>query len=202
MEDIAEFEYSLKLLLLGDSCVGKSNFIFRFINNEFNGHHLSSSGIELKSTELIIDNKKLHLQLWDTAGQEKFKSVTKSLFMQVQGFIAMFDLTKEESFINIKSWIKSIKDECGSHIPILLVGNKNDLKDLRIISDEEIKEFTDKENLKYIETSSKTGDNVKKAINIICKQISELEIYDNDIRESSFSLDSIKLINKKKKICC
>ena len=202
MEDIAEFEYSLKLLLLGDSCVGKSNFIFRFINNEFNGHHLSSSGIELKSTELIIDNKKLHLQLWDTAGQEKFKSVTKSLFMQVQGFIAMFDLTKEESFINIKSWIKSIKEECGSHIPILLVGNKNDLKDLRIISDEEIKEFTDKENLKYIETSSKTGDNVKKAINIICKQISELEIYDNDIRESSFSLDSIKLINKKKKICC
>ena len=202
MEDIAEFEYSLKLLLLGDSCVGKSNFIFRFINNEFNGHHLSSSGIELKSTELIIDNKKLHLQLWDTAGQEKFKSVTKSLFMQVQGFIAMFDLTKEESFINIKSWIKSIKEECGSHIPILLVGNKNDLKDLRIISDEEIKEFINKENLKYIETSSKTGDNVKKAINIICKQISELEIYENGIGESSFSLDSIKLINKKKKICC
>ena len=202
MDENVEFEYSIKLLLLGDSCVGKSNFIFRFINNEFNGQHLSSSGIELKSTELIINNKKLHLQLWDTAGQEKYKSVTKSLFIQVQGFIVMFDLTKEESFTNVKSWIKSIKDECGNHASILLVGNKNDLKDLRIISDEEIKEFIDKENIKYIETSSKTGENIKKAINIICKEISERENDENCGRYFSFSLDSIKHSNKRKKNCC
>ena len=199
----AEFEYSIKLLLLGDSCVGKSNFIYRFINNEFKGQHLTSSGIELKSTELIINNKKLHLQLWDTAGQEKYRSVTKTLFSKVQGFIAMFDLTKEETFIDIKAWIELIKEECGNHIPILLVGNKSDLKDQQFIPEEMIKKYTEDQNLEYIQTSSKTGDNIKKAINMICKQISEKTEDETSFnRAFSFSLDSSQHIKKRKKFLC
>ena len=199
----AEFEYSIKLLLLGDSCVGKSNFIYRFINNEFKGQHLTSSGIELKSTELIINNKKLHLQLWDTAGQEKYRSVTKTLFSKVQGFIAMFDLTKEETFVDIKSWIELIKEECGNHIPILLVGNKSDLKDQQFIPEEMIKKYTEDQNLEYIQTSSKTGDNIKKAINMICKQISEKTEDETSFnRAFSFSLDSSQHIKKRKKFLC
>ena len=199
----AEFEYSIKLLLLGDSCVGKSNFIYRFINNEFKGQHLTSSGIELKSTELIINNKRLHLQLWDTAGQEKYRSVTKTLFSKVQGFIAMFDLTKEQTFVNVKSWIELIKEECGNHIPILLVGNKSDLKDQKFISEENIKKYTEEQNLEYIQTSSKTGDNIKKAINMICKQISEKTEDETSFnRHFSFSLDSSQHIKKRKKFLC
>ena len=87
----------------------------------------------------------------------------------------MFDLTKIESFFNVKSWIKIIKEECGKHSPILLVGNKNDLKNLRKVSEEDIKIFCDEENLEFIETSSKTGDDIKKAIKMICKQICEKE---------------------------
>ena len=201
MEINAKYENSIKLLLLGDSCVGKSNFIYRFINNEFNGQHLSSSGIELKNGEITINNKKLHLQLWDTAGQKKFKDVTKSLFSKVQGFIAMFDLTNTQSFINVKSWIKLIKEECGNNFPILIVGNKNDLKNLREVSEEDIKNFCDEENLEFIETSSKTGDNVKKAIKMICKQIGEKED-ESFNRHFSFSLDSIKASKKSKILSC
>ena len=203
MELEAEFEYSIKLLLIGDSCVGKSNFIFRFTNNEFKGIHLSSAGIELKNTEIVIDNKKLHLLIWDTAGQEKYKSVTKTLFTKVQGFIAMFDLTKEETFINVKAWITLIKEECGSHTPILLVGNKNDLKDTPFISEEKIKKYSKDEGLEYIQTSSKTGDNIKKAINIICRLVAEkIEEETSFNRHFSFSLDSEQYNKKKTKILC
>ena len=196
-----EYEYSLKLLLLGDSCVGKSNFIFWFINHEFNGQHFTSSGIELKNTELVIDKNKIQLQIWDTAGQEKYKAVTKSLFSKVQGFIAIFDLTKEETFINIKTWITLIKAECGHHTPILLVGNKNDLKDLRDISDEDIKKYCDEEKLEFIKTSSKTGENINKAINMICEKI--LEEKDETLEKNfSFTLDSSIHSEKRKKYKC
>ena len=204
MELEAQYDYSIKLLLLGDTCVGKSNFIFWFIKHEFNGQHFTSSAIELKNTEIIIDNNKIQLQLWDTAGQEKYKSVTKSLFNKVQGFIAMFDLTKAETFFNVKTWVRSIKEECGHHTPILLVGNKNDLRDLKnlpIISNEEIQNFCDEENLKYIETSSKTGENINKAIIMICEKI--LEKKDETLELNfSFSLDSSKLQKKRKKYKC
>ena len=199
MELEAQYEYSIKLLLLGDSCVGKSNFIFWFIKHEFNGVHFTSSGIELKNTEIIIDNNKIQLQLWDTCGQEKYKAVTKSLFNRVQGFITMFDLTKEETFLNVKAWIRFIKEECGNHTPILLVGNKNDLN--KIVSNEEITKFCDEENLNYLETSSKTGENINKAIIMICEKI--LEKKDETLELNfSFSLDSSVLQKKRKKSKC
>ncbi len=193
----AEYDYSIKILLIGDSSVGKSNFIFRFIHNQFNQGHITSTGLELKRSVIIIDNKKIQLQIWDTVGQKKYKSVTKSLYSKVQGFIAMFDLTKGETFENIKNSIKSIKDECGKHIPILLVGNKNDIN-IRDVSNEEIKVYIMEQKINYIETSSKTGENIRKAINMICSEIMEKNIVK---RNFSFSLDSSKIIERKKKCC-
>ena len=194
----AEYDYSIKLLIIGDSCVGKSNYIIRLIHDQFNKEYLASVGLELKRSEIIINNKKIQLQIWDTAGQVKYKAVTKSLFSKVQGFIAMFDLTKGESFENIKNTIKSIKNECGEHTPIILVGNKND-KNEREVSEHDIKSYISMEKLNYIETSSKTGENIKKSINIICNEIMEKNIF---IRNASFSLDSSQLIEKKKRKCC
>ena len=193
----AEYDYSIKILLIGDSSVGKSNFIFRFIHNQFNQGHITSTGLELKRSVIIIDNKKIQLQIWDTVGQKKYKSVTKSLYSKVQGFIAMFDLTKGETFENIKNSIKSIKDECGKHIPILLVGNKNDIN-IRDVSNEEIKVYIMEQKINYIETSSKTGENIRKAINMICSEIMEKNIVK---RNFSFSLDSSKIIERIKKCC-
>lgn len=196
----SEYENTLKILLIGDSCVGKSNFVYRFINNDYNGNHLSTSGFEIKNAEISLNGKKYRLQLYDTAGQKKFESVTKTLFSQSQGFIVMFDITNEESYISAKSWIKIIQEENenGKYAPILLIGNKNDLENMRMISQKEILKYAEEEKIKYIETSSKTGNNINKAIHLIGKEVSEL-----DNKNNSFSLNSSHLLfNKKKKTCC
>ena len=201
MTDDSQFECTLKLLVLGGSSVGKSNFIHRFITNEFSEHHISSSGLELKSSEITIKNKRIRIQLWDTAGQEKYKSITKSLFVKVQGIIAMFDLTNEDSFNQAKFWIKSIREECGSRMPLILLGNKSDLEDSIIVSEKEIKEYTDKEKIPYIMTSSKTNLNIKKAVSDLCENILDYK-EDKEEMTSSFSLDSVLIDSEKKKKCC
>ena len=115
----------------------------------------------------------------------------------------MFDLTKLQTFENVKKWIKLIKEECGNYAPILLVGNKNDIKHLRNISEVEIKKLTKEEELDYIETSSKTGENVRKAINMICSDITDKNTLTNHF---SFSLDSSKSSKSRRKkaqsSCC
>ena len=191
------YENTLKILILGDSYVGKSNFIFRYIKNEYNGKHLASIGAEFKNTEVVVGSNKFRLQIWDTAGQKRYESITRSLFPKVQGFIVMFDITNEESFIGAKSWIKSIKDENGKNSPILLIGSKSDLEDTRLIVLEDITKYVNEENIKYIETSSKTGDNINKSISILCKLILESKESSN-----SFSINYSDHSKKRKKVCC
>ena len=196
-KSILEYDYCLKLLLVGDSCVGKSNFILRLIKNKFSPSHVSTSGMELKTTKIIIDKTKIRVQLWDTAGQEKYRSVTKSLFNKVQGVLAIYDITSEDSFKNLKQWIKMVKEEC-SNMQLLMIGNKNDLENERIIRFEEADEYAKSQKMDYIETSSKTGDNINKAVETICKKIIE----NNAIRSDySFSLDCKKTKKVKRKCC-
>ena len=191
------YENTLKILILGDSYVGKSNFIFRYIKKEYNGRHLASIGAELKNTDVVVGSNKFRLQIWDTAGQKRYETITRSLFQKVQGFIVMFDITNEESYNGAKSWIKSIKDEFGKNSPILLIGNKSDLENIRVIFLEDIKKYAKEENLNYIETSSKTGDNINKSISIICKLILEKKDLSN-----SFSINYSDHSKKRKKLCC
>ena len=199
MTDNVEPETSIKLLVLGDSSVGKSNFIGRFINEEFSPTHISSSGLDLKTKDIELQNKIIRVQLWDTAGQEKYRSITKNLFLRVQGIIAVFDLTNEDSFTSIKSWIITIREECGSHMPVILVGNKCDLVDEKIISDEEANTYAKKEKLQYFETSTKDDINIKKSIEEICSKIIKSNFSRNDC---SFSLDYSVMDKQKKKTCC
>ena len=198
--DESEYEYTLKLLILGGSSVGKSNFICRFIENKFCDYHIASTGLELKTSEISINNKKIRVQLWDTVGQDKYKSITKSLFPKVQGIIAMFDLTNEDSFEKIKSWIKLIKEENGNRTPIILVGNKADLEDLIIISENEINKYVNKQQIPYIMTSSKTNLNVQKAVNIICQEV--LSLYKEDKLDCSFNLSLPESSMIKRSRCC
>ena len=123
------FDLTLKLLIVGDSSVGKTNFTSRFIENKFNNSYMTTSGIDLQTADIEIKNKKVRIQLWDTAGQEKYKAITKNLFLKVMGAIIIYDITSEKSFINLKSWVQMIKEECGSHMQIIMVGNKSDLAD-------------------------------------------------------------------------
>ena len=192
-----ECDYSFKILLVGDSSVGKSNFILRLIKNQFSPSHVSTSGMELKTTEILLDKVKIRVQLWDTAGQEKYRAITKSLFTKVQGILTLYDISNEDSFKNLKNWVKMIKEECNN-VQLLMIGNKNDLEDERIISTEEATEYAKSQKMGYIETSSKTGENVNKAIEIMCKKI----LKNNSVRSNySFSLD-YKKAKKQKRKCC
>ena len=197
MED--NYDLTLKILIVGDSSVGKTNFMTRFIENKFSEGYMTTSGIDLQTTDIQIKNKKIRIQLWDTAGQEKYKSITKNLFLKVMGAIIIYDITSEKSYINCTMWVQMIKEECGSHMKIIIVGNKSDLNDQRKIDEEEVMNYAKEQNTQYIETSCKTGENIRKAVSILCEKIMENKEMTDD---SSFMLDNSAFLPQKKRKCC
>ena len=201
METESEFEYTIKLLIVGDSSVGKTNIIYRFIENKFSQMYMVTTGMDLKTTTIDLKGKKIRIQLWDTAGQEKYRAITRNLFLKVQGFLLVYDITNRDSYNNLGLWIKLIRDECGSHVPIIIVGNKNDLEEERAVTRTEALDFAKEEKTDYIETSSKSGENIAKAINLLAEKVLETSELGN---ECSFTLDNGLDVdnNKKKHKCC
>ena len=193
-------DITLKLLIVGGSGVGKTNFLNMFLNNTFNQNYFSSTGIDLQNKIMNIKNKKVRIQIWDTAGQEKYKSITKNLFLKVMGALVLYDITNEESFTKLKEWVELIKEECGRHIKILIIGNKSDLESQRAIDKEDAMKYANEEKVQYIECSSKTGENVEKAIIVLSEKILESTEISMD---SSLMLDSTLLSSKiTKRKCC
>ena len=199
MDSETQFEYTVKLLIVGDTNVGKTNFIYRYIENKFCQNYMATTGIDLKSTTIEINGRKIRIQLWDTVGQEKYRAITKNLFLKVQGVLAVYDITNDKTFASLKSWIASIREECSLHMPILIVGNKNDLESQRLISKSEAMAYAKDEKCEYIETSSKSGENIAKSISLITEKVLENSELTNDF---SFTLDSSSIYNKKKNKCC
>ena len=192
-------DYTLKLLIAGDSSVGKTNFIMRFINNEFSSNYMTTSGIDLKTKDIEVKNKKVRIQIWDTAGQVKYRTITRNLFLKVTGAILIYDITNENSYNILKDWIKLIREECGKHMQIIMIGNKCDLDSERKINQDEAMNYARKENIEYIETSCKTGENIEKAVKILCENILEKNNINTDI---SFTLNSSSFMAPNKKKCC
>ena len=134
--------------------MGKSNFIYRYTKNKFSRSNLSTVGFESNSKEIEITNRKIIVQLWDSAGQDKFKSITKTLFNRVQGIIILYDITDKHSFLNVSNWIKLIQ-ETNNMIPFTLAGNKCDLKKERVVEEEEVRKLSEENGIVYMETSAK-----------------------------------------------
>ena len=195
----SSYELTIKLLIVGDSTVGKTNFIYRFIENNFKETYFASTGIDLKTTSINIDDKPIKIQIWDTAGQEKYKSITKTLFLKAQGILALYDVTSESSFFNLKNWLNLIEEECNPDVPIIIVGNKIDLENQRVIEKEKAIEYTNQKKIEYIETSSKTGENINKAIHLITKKVLQKLGHNRNL---SFSLDSSSSKKKLNHGCC
>ncbi len=194
-----DFDYTIKLLIVGDSSVGKTNFISMFIENKFIPNYMTTSGIDLKASSIEVRNKKIKVQLWDTAGQEKYRAITKNLFLKVQGVLIVYDITNENSFSSLKSWVKTIKDECGKQMQMVIVGNKSDLEENRVIDKTIASEFAKEEKIDYIETSCKTGENIQKSISLLCEKVLENTEFTNDF---SFTLDATSFSKKSKRKCC
>ncbi|ESN99134.1 hypothetical protein HELRODRAFT_66762, partial [Helobdella robusta] len=158
-----------KIVLAGDAAVGKSSFIMRLCKNKFVTNLNSTVGVDFQTKTLKVDGKIIALQLWDTAGQERFRSIAKSYFRRADGVLLLYDVTYEKSFLNVRDWIEIIKDGTQKYIPVMIVGNKCDLREDRRIKDVCLK-YEDGHNLAsnvdclFVETSAKSGSNINEAI--------------------------------------
>ena len=206
-ENENENEERINIMTLGNTEVGKSCFILRFTDNIFQEIYLATVGIDFKIKTETINNKQYKLFLYDTTGQEKYKSIALNIIKNAQGIILMYDITDRKSFESIPDWIKSIKDAKGSNFPMILLGNKLDKEDVRVIKEKEGKELADEYKIKFFETSNKTGTNIQEAgmalVNEILK-INNLENRENSMSNNNNTRLSIKntKVKKESKRCC
>ena len=188
-----ECDLIIKSLLIGDSNVGKTTIIGKFLDKNFSEKTLNTVGLDLKYANLNINNKKIKLQLWDTAGQEKFRSMTTSYYRGVNVIIIVFDVTSQISFEHVKDWMNNIKQFAKIGVMKVIVGNKIDLKDERIVTYVEGKNFAQSYNVKYFETSAITREGIVELFENICQD------YSNTNRKKSIDgnikLDEIKKNN-------
>merc|ERR1711974_267613 len=167
----ADFHHKFKLLLIGDSGVGKSCILNRFAENTYSDSYISTLGVDFKNKNIQLDGKNIRLQIWDTAGQERFRTITSSYYRGAHGIIVVYDVTDPVSFTNVKQWLKEIATYASEDVHKLLVGNKCDLGDLRKVTKEQAKEFADKLEISFEETSAKEGIGIEEAFLTIAKQI-------------------------------
>ena len=205
-DDFEENERRINIMILGNSKVGKTCFILRYTDNIFQEVYLSTIGIDFKTKTETVNNKQYKIYLYDTTGQEKYKSIALNIIKNAQGIILMYDITDRESFESIPEWIKSIKDAKGSNFPMILLGNKLDKEDVRVIKEEEGKELADEYNINFFETSNKTGINIQEAGMALVNEILKINNLEN--RESKLSKKntilskkSVKLKNDSKRCC-
>lgn len=187
----------IKLLTLGNSMVGKSSLIARFIDNKFFDSYISTIGIDFFKKKVKIGVNEIDLQIYDSAGQEKYKSISKQYYHNSEGILLVFDLTSQESFVALDEWIEEL-EKVEKDLPIILVGNKSDL-DARDVSEEEINKIINDKKFDYFETSALNGSNVNEAF----IKLTELVIKHKKSRRNTrkgMSIHSLNNPNNKK--CC
>ena len=169
-----EYDYLFKLLLIGDSGVGKSCLLLRFADDTYTESYISTIGVDFKIRTIELDGKTIKLQIWDTAGQERFRTITSSYYRGAHGIIVVYDVTDNESFTNVKQWLHEIDRYACENVNKLLVGNKIDLATAnkrRVVTTEQGKEFADGLGVEFLETSAKTRINVEQAFMTMASQI-------------------------------
>ena len=162
-----------KVLLLGDSSVGKTCFLLRSCDRTFQEAHLSTIGLDYRlKTMTLENNKNIKLQIWDTAGQDRFRALTKNYYKGANGIILIYDISTTQTFENVKVWINQIKEEANANVIIYLVGNKIDLpKDKRTVSEEEGQKLADEYKFLFKEASAKEGTNVNEIFQELVEKI-------------------------------
>ncbi|KAL2343083.1 hypothetical protein Fmac_004368 [Flemingia macrophylla] len=209
-------DYVFKVVLIGDSAVGKSQILARFARNEFSLDSKSTIGVEFQTRTLLIDHKTVKAQIWDTAGQERYRAVTSAYYRGAVGAMLVYDITKRQTFDHIPRWLEELRNHADKNIVIILIGNKCDLEDQRDVPTEDAKEFAEKEGLFFLETSALEATNVETAFvtvlteiyNIINKK--SLTADENQGNGNSSSLSGQKIIvpgpaqevPAKRNMCC
>eukprot|EP01156_Anaeramoeba_ignava_P022439 Anaeramoba_ignava/c20659_g1_i3.p1 GENE.c20659_g1_i3~~c20659_g1_i3.p1 ORF type:complete len:202 (+),score=58.54 c20659_g1_i3:42-647(+) len=166
-----EYDYLFKLLLIGDSGVGKSCLLLRFADDTYTESYISTIGVDFKIRTIELEGKTIKLQIWDTAGQERFRTITRTYYRGCHGIIIVYDVTDQESFNNVKTWLHEIDRYASEHVNKLLVGNKSDLVSKKVVDTDTAKSFADQLGIPFLETSAKNSTNVEKAFITMAAEI-------------------------------
>ncbi|XP_048875179.1 ras-related protein Rab-35-like [Brienomyrus brachyistius] len=199
-----DYDYLFKLLIIGDSGVGKSSLLLRFADNTFSGSYITTIGVDFKIRTVEINGEKVKLQIWDTAGQERFRTITSTYYRGTHGVIVVYDVTSAESFVNVKRWLHEINQNCDN-VCRILVGNKNDDPNSKVVETNDAQKFAEQMGIRLFETSAKENINVEDMFNCITELVlrarkealakQHQQQHENDVVKLGKS-------GKKKKKCC
>ena len=190
-----------KVLILGDSSVGKTCFLLKYTDRVFNEVYMSTIGLDYRLKTLTLKNgKKVKLQIWDTAGQDRFRTITKNYYKGANGIILIYDITSTETYENVENWISQIKEEASPNVVIYLVGNKVDMEDKRKVSTEEGQKIADDNNLPFIETSAKSDININETFDNLVEKMDS--VFSNLEKKDSVAISGNSLNKENKKKCC
>lgn len=207
-------DYLLKIVMVGDTSVGKSNLLSRYILNEFCENSKSTIGVDFVTKDLLINDKLIKAQIWDTAGQEKFRSLIKNYYTNANGFILVYDVTNKKSFENLQYWLEVVKSTGSPDAKVLFVGNKIDLEDSREVNSKSGSRFAESQDGFFVETSAKTNPNngVERAFLMLIEhtltrmEAEELKLHRDGVstvyRNSAKKISPIVLPVETKKSCC
>jgi len=198
-----EYDYLFKLLLIGDSGVGKSCLLLRFADDSFTDSYISTIGVDFRFRTVNIDMKTVKLQIWDTAGQERFRTITSAYYRGAHGIIMVYDVTNLETIEHVEEWLNEVNRHASESTLKLLVGNKADLQDDKKVSSEEAKKFADNLGISFLETSAKNSTNVEVAFLTMAKQLIQAKEASGGSKNNENS--QVILTNpkeQKKKNCC
>ncbi|KAJ8451837.1 hypothetical protein Cgig2_007320 [Carnegiea gigantea] len=171
MDPNQKADYVFKVVLIGDSAVGKSQILARFARDEFSLDSKATIGVEFQTRTLVLERKSVKAQIWDTAGQERYRAVTSAYYRGAVGALLVYDITKRQTFEHIPRWLEELRGHADKNIVIMLVGNKCDLEDERAVATEDAKEFAEKEGLFFLETSALNATNVETAFITVLTEI-------------------------------
>ena len=202
-EDSGYYDLKFKIIVIGESRVGKTSLIKRYTKDQFGGVYLTTVGIDFQDKTIEIEDKKVKLQVWDTAGQERFRNVAKNYFQSSNGFLLVFDITDKESFQKLNDfWMDQLNMHAPKKAKSVLVGNKSDLAGQRQVSIEDAEEFAKDNNLKYYEVSAKEGTKVVELFFYLANEIYQSHTYEENNYNKNITLKKEKGKKKDKKKCC
>ena len=201
-------DYKFKIVIVGDSGVGKTNLVKRFIQNTFSSNTLATVGVEFYSNTYSINDKLIKIEMWDTAGQERYKSITSAYYKGAMGALLVYDVTNQASFNNIERWYNEIRDFSSKDIQIIMIGNKTDLKDNIVITTEMSQNKAADLEIPVVETSALNASNVKVAFHLLIKEIfidmmrkKDLNKDNSEINDNAYNIIGTNF-EPKKEGCC
>ena len=213
-ENVKGYNMIFKIVLIGDTSVGKTNILSKYLTDEFDAKSKATVGVEFGVKNFKIENNIVKVQIWDTAGEERYRSITNAYYKGAKGSLLVYDITNKKSFENVEKWISDLKANADEDISMILLGNKTDLEDKRVVSTEEGKNKAEFYNLTFMETSALNGNNIQEAFNELIMDVYKKnhELLENQAKveiirdKKTIELDKGEDNNtdevKEKKWCC